>query len=283
MARPEESRAPRVYTPPNYRRALILGLNNAPDEVAARTRSVYQTVLAKSEHVRAGNFISLSVSDLVLLFDLYDGSFFSGLLRRFLREDCAGAIAFRLSDRMTRAAGKTFMRRGGTPTHAWMRERIEFEIAISTFLLFQTFQDPVRTVTVGGVVCRDRLEALQRTFEHELLHLTEFLAWGMSSCAEENFQTLSRRVFAHEGVHHDLVTPREIADKHYNIKLGDRVSFDFDGERLTGQVNRITKRATVLVEDVNGRLFSDGKTYQTFYVPMSILRKDVGQESGPPE
>ena len=171
-----------------------------------RTRSVYQAVLTKSEHVRAGNFTSLSVADLILLFDLYDDSFFSGLLRRFLREDCAGAIAFRLSDRMTRAAGKTFMRRGGTPPHSWMRERIEFEIAISTFLLFQTFQDPVRTVTVGGVVCRDRLEALQRTFEHELLHLTEFLAWGMSSCAEENFRTLSRRVFAHEGVHHDLVT-----------------------------------------------------------------------------
>ena len=53
----------------------------------------------------------------------------------------------------------------------------------------------------GGLVCRDRLEALQRIFEHELLHLAEFLGWGRSNCRAENFHALSRRIFAHEGAY----------------------------------------------------------------------------------
>ena len=56
--------------------------------------------------------------------------------------------------------------------------KVEYEITISATLLFNTFQDVDRPVTVGGLVCRDRVEAFQRIFEHELLHLAEFLALG---------------------------------------------------------------------------------------------------------
>ena len=48
-----------------------------------------------------------------------------------------------------------------------------FGMVVSTFLLFQNFREAGRPVTVGGLACRDRLEALQRTFEHELLNLAE--------------------------------------------------------------------------------------------------------------
>jgi len=36
-------------------------------------------------------------------------------------------------------------------------------------------------------------------------------------------------------------------------------------------VNRITKRATVLVEDERGMRYSDGKRYAKFYVPVASL------------
>jgi hypothetical protein len=61
------------------------------------------------------------------------------------------------------------VRTAGGPT-----VRVEYEIAVSTLLLFQTFREPGRPVVVGGLVCRDRLDALQRIMEHELLHLAEF-------------------------------------------------------------------------------------------------------------
>jgi hypothetical protein len=106
------------------------------------------------------------------------------------------------------------------------------------------------------------------------LHLAEFLGWGRSNCRADNFHALSRRIFAHEGAFHDLITPREQARAAFNIHVGDHVSFELDGARHAGRVNRITRRATVLVENSGGKLYSDGKRYVTFYVPLPLLRKE---------
>jgi hypothetical protein len=51
------------------------------------------------------------------------------------------------------------------------------------------------------------------------------------------------------------------------------VRFRLDGRHYTGRVNRITKRATVLVEDRSGERYSDGKRYAKFYVPLEMLEK----------
>jgi hypothetical protein len=251
----------------------LFALKHSPGEVSSKTSRIYRGVLERSEHLREGNFEAISILDLRLLFDLYDAEFFGGLLQAMLREDTGGLITFRLSDRMTKAAGKTIHRRVKQKQGWQVVERPEYEIAISTLLLFQTFDNIDRPVTVTGLVCRDRLEALQRIFEHELLHLAEFLAEGRSSCSLDQFQSLSRAIFGHESPVHDLVTPREIAAKAHAIRQGDRVAFEFEGTTRIGRVNRITKRASVLIEDPTGPLFSDGRRYATFYIPLHLLRK----------
>ena len=185
-----------------------------------------------------------------------------------LREDRAFPIGFRLSSRMTNAGGKTSRTRSRAPGSL-----ARYEIAISTLLLFQTFSDIDRPVEVVGLICVDRLEALQRVFEHELLHLAEFLATDVSNCKGPLFQTLARSIFGHKAVVHNLVTPREIAATNHAIRIGDQVAFDFDGQTHVGRVNRITQRATVLVEDPTGPLFSNGGRYKTFYIPLPMLRK----------
>ncbi|WP_435007045.1 SprT-like family protein [Tundrisphaera lichenicola] len=230
-------------------------------------------MLDRSPTIRTGNFESIAVGDLRLLFGLYDAEFFGGLLTAMLGEQSAGEVQLRLSDRMTRAAGKTFWRRVRTKVGWRVEERSEYEIAVSTFLLFQNFRVSGRVVTVAGLVCSDRLVSLQRIFEHELLHLAEFLAIGRSSCSAELFRSLSRSIFGHSASVHELVTPREVAASAHSIRIGDRVAFDHEGVTQVGRVNRITKRATVLVEDPAGRPFSDGKRYSTYYVPLDRLRK----------
>ena len=105
------------------------------------------------------------------------------------------------------------------------------------------------------------------------MHLAEFLGWGRSSCSAGNFHSLSRRIFAHEGVSHDLVTPREQAAVAFDVRVGDQVCFELEGQTYRGRVNRITRRATVLVESPRGEQFSDGRRYLTFYVPLPLLRK----------
>jgi hypothetical protein len=260
------------------RPARLAAIRHESAEVAAKAGRIYAAMLDRSRHIRSGNFAAIGVEDLELLFDLYDAEFFGGLLGRMLREDGAGAPGLRLSSRLTRAAGKTTMTRRRVRSPAGPAVRVEYEIAVSTLLLFQTFRDVGRPITVGGLVCRDRLEALQRIMEHELLHLAEFLAWGRSSCARANFHTLSRRIFGHEGTTHDLVTPREVAAERHGIRVGDRVRFEHEGRRLSGLVNRITRRATVLVEDPRGRPFSDGRRYATYYVPIPWLRGEDGPD-----
>ena len=233
------------------------------EEIAARTAQIERTLLSDSTTIRHCNFKRIATDDLELLFDEYNRRFFD---ERFTPALGDVPLEFRLSSRMTRAGGKTTRHRR-TQDQAVLR----FEIAVSTTLLFQTFDDDPRPITVAGIVCHNRLEALQRIFEHELLHLAELLVWTRTNCATDRFYSLAHRFFGHTAHTHELMTPREHAQAKYGIAPGVRVRFRVDGRQLEGIVNRVTKRATVLVADQRGRLYSDGNYYAKYYVPISQL------------
>ena len=48
-------------------------------------------------------------------------------------------------------------------------------------MLFDGFGDADRRVSVCGLECENRLQALQRIFEHEMVHLIEQLCWEHSN------------------------------------------------------------------------------------------------------
>ena len=239
-------------------------------EIEPRFRRVYNAVIAGDGAIADGMFQRISTTDLRLLFRLYDEHFFTGALESSSRES-GHPVVFRLSGRMTKAGGKTKYTK--QRANGGLKPGSPIEIAISTTLLWQTFEDVERTVEVNGIECLDRLEALQRIFEHELIHTVEVLAWGDSNCARERFQSLARRFFGHTAVTHDLVTQAERAATRYDIRVGDRVAFEFEGRRYAGIVNRVTKRATVLIEDPAGRPYTDGKRYRKCYVPLALLQR----------
>lgn len=239
----------------------------SPEEIAGRTREIYDSVLRESEYFDVANFAAVAPRDIERLFDLYDRLFLDGGCRKLLGDT---PLHFRLSKRMTQAGGKAACRELRDDRGKVLRT--EYEIAVSTTLLFQTFREDHRPVVMSGIECRDRLAALQRVIEHEMTHLVEMLVWVTSSCAAPRFQSIANRFFGHTDHRHQLITPRERALTTFGIKLGDRVSFRFDGKHFTGRVNRITKRATVLVEDRNGVSYSDGKRYAKFYVPVEMLK-----------
>jgi hypothetical protein len=239
-----------------------------PEEIKSKTEEIYRRVLAESKYVDGGNFTTIHTTDLAKLFSLYDSFFLDDQCRASLADV---PLVFRLSRRMTKAAGKTGRRELRHPSGRVLRS--EYELSISTTLLFQTFQDEQRPIRVTGIVCRDRLEALQRVFEHEIVHLLEMLVWTASSCRADRFQAIAARLFGHTEHTHQLITPHERAFTKFGIKPGDRVKFRFDGRHFVGLVNRITRRATVLVEDREGPLYSDGKRYAKFYVPLNLLNR----------
>ena len=226
-------------------------------------QAIADSVFAISPYLTAPNFDSFHSEDIRLLYELYDEHYFHGLLLSSLSPR---QISFRLSKRMTRAGGKTT--RWGAPSGS---AAPRYEIAISSTLLFQSFQDPERHITVTGLECESRLDGLMRIMEHELVHLVELLVWTDSSCSLGRFQDIASRVFGHRDHRHDLITPHEVAVTQYGIRPGVRVRFDFEGHPMEGIVNRITKRATVLVVHPEGQRYSDGKRYLKFYIPVRQL------------
>jgi hypothetical protein len=234
-------------------------------EVARRTAAIHADVLGKSKYLDGPNFTVVHPADVKLLFDAYDAAFFDGRIRRSLGES---ALEFGLSRRMTRAGGQTRRFRD-------QRTKVlTYEISVATSILFGCFRDDDhRPIVASGIVCRDRLDATQRVMEHEIAHLIEFAAWGESSCNQPRFQTLTLNFFAHTDNRHNLITPRERIAVKYGIKPGTTVRFRFEGIEHTGIVNRINKRATVLVEDPKGQRYSNGKHYIKFYMPAGSLTR----------
>jgi len=247
----------------------LLAIQNAPDLTKAKTSEIHRTMLRESRDMREANFHAIDTDDLKRLFQLYDDAFFSGWLSREVKAQTQAEMRFRLSSTMTRAGGKTirtvFRQRNGS-------RRTQYEIAIATRMLFMNFKDIRRPVTVGGIVCADRLESLQRIMEHEILHLAEMLAWKNSNCSAGRFKMLAKNIFGHTNSRHDLVTSHEIAAVRHAIKIGTRVMFDFEGQQLAGIVNRIHHRATVLVEATDGARYRNGRNYRKYYIPLPMLR-----------
>lgn len=228
-----------------------------------RNQQIVDNIFATSPYLTEPNFDSFHPEDIQLLYELYDEHYFQGLLQKSLNPKL---LSFRLAPRMTRAGGKTTRwghARGSTPPR--------YEIAIASTLLFQSFQDPERGITVTGLECDNRLDALMRIMEHELVHLMELVVWTDSNCSLCRFQDIASRTFGHTDHRHDLITPREVAVTQYGIRPGVRVRFDLNGHAHEGIVNRVTKRATVLVADADGEQYSDGKRYVKFYIPVKEL------------
>ncbi len=241
-----------------------------PERIRALGAAVGREVLDRSPYLQAPNFATIHPSDLGLVVESCDRLFLEGHIAR-LRGSTP--LHYRLSGRMTRAGGKTVRRR--------FPDRSEYEIVVSTTILFDGFARNDPEARVAGLPCANRLEALQRIVEHEIVHLLEFLHTGHSNCRAAPFQRFAATVFGHRSHTHELITRRERAAQQ-GILVGSLVTFADRGRPRTGRVNRITKRATVLVEDPLGQLYSDGKRYRKYYVPLAMLTTAENNNGGSP-
>jgi hypothetical protein len=239
---------------------ILLAESLAEKTIREEIKRIEDAVLSHSSFIKTCDFRAIHPRDLEFLFDAYESSFFRGALRQALG---LSELRFTFSPRMTLAGGKTKRFQNSTG-------QVSFEISIASSMLFDAFGETDRDVTVCGIPCDSRLEALLRIFEHELVHLAEFLCWSDSNCSKPRFQGIANRYFQHQAHTHSLLTRRERAAES-GIRVGSKVAFVFEGERFTGHVNRITKRATVLVEHVEGRMYSDGRKYKVFYIPLAEL------------
>jgi len=241
----------------NMEQSELIDLEYTPVQIEIKTKTIYAKMLIHSS-MDSGNFTRIWRGDLERLFELYDRYFFDG----FFTENFRDRLSFKISQRMTESGGMTkYYHREG-----------KYDISLAGNLFFQTFEDVQREIKVNGIICNDRLEAAMRILEHEIIHLIEFILFGKSGCSRKSFRHMSRRIFGHRGITHQLVTQTERARKKFNLGVGSRVSFELGGERYTGTIHRITKRATVFVRDKKGDYFDkQGRRYTKYYVPLDQL------------
>ena len=237
----------------------------SPQKIVEQQKRIHAEMLSLSRTIDQPNFQKVGRDDLVRLIHLMDDAFFGS---RVLPIAKAEGLNFKFSSRMTSAAGKLVTHYPNGSRDAPRK----FELILSSTLLFQTFEDVKRPVLVTGRRCVDRLEAMQRVAEHEMTHLIEMMIWNDGNCSQSRFQSIARSFFGHTDYQHDLITQRERAASKFNIRIGDRVYFESPNGRVFGKVNRITRRATILVEDPKGERFSDGHRYSRWYVPLEKLK-----------
>ena len=232
-------------------------------------RQVHESVLDQSPYLNDNsNFTKIGTNDLARMFDLYDSLLLNGKIRTAV-EAQGSKLEFALSRRLTRSGGQTKRTR---PTKSQAFASARYEIAVSVPVLFATFSEVDRPIRACGRLCYNRLEALQRIMEHEMLHLAEMLGWDRSNCAARRFKALSLNIFGHTESHHQMITPQERAIVHFGVRPGARVTFDWEGKQMFGVVNSIRRRVTVLVPSATGIPYSDGKRYEKFYVPVERLK-----------
>ncbi len=243
-------------------------LQYPPQRIAELRQQVRAHMLRESPFARQPNFIRLSAADLLLLYRLYDRLFFADAIQPLVMDKSRRPLALKISQAMTSSGGRTLRvrhRAASGVTHT------RYEIAISARLLFNSFKADDRPIHVSGQLCTDRLDALMRIMEHELVHLIEMLTFGDSSCKKTRFLTIADRLFGHTHASHRLITPRERAASEHKLHPGAEVEFTFQGRKLRGRLNRINTRATVLVPDPRGLRYTDGNHYARYYVPLSRL------------
>jgi len=251
----------------NKRKPPFPDIDYSKKEILAKTKTIYSNMLNNSENVCEGNFTQISVVDLKFLFDQYNKEFFSGLLEDLLDKEEKSELSFRISSRMTKS--------GGSTSKIVKQDQIIYKISISSYLLFQSFLNIKRTIRINGIICKDRLEALQRIFEHEIIHLLELLLYGDSNCSSDRFNTLAKKFFLHTDNKHQLITQEETAYFKFGLEVGDKVSFEYNNKTYIGIINRITKRATVLVKDNENSKHANKEGLLKFYIPLSILNKEI--------
>lgn len=231
-----------------------------------KRNTIKNKLFEKSSNIKQVDFTQICNSDLYLLYDLYDEIF----LNSWFSHNFKGKIIFKLSKQLTRAAGNTTTKKH---IEKIKPEDIEFQIKISLNHLIN-FDKIDRDKYVGGIQAKSKLHSLMLVFEHEICHVIEFLIYKKSSCKKEPFKKLIFNLFGQNESTHKLVTSREASFAEYGLVVGNKVKFEFQGKQITGIINNINKRATVMSPSNKGNYVDrKGQHYTKYYIPLNCLTK----------
>lgn len=216
------------------------------------------------------DMIHISPGRLELIFWGYDSLVFQNAFSVLISHG-GHTLCFSANPRLTSSGGRLLTSRAKKGAR-------RFKIEISSYILARSFSDEMPgPFVVNGLPADSRLAAAILILEHELVHLAEYLLYGDSNCNLHRFRRFAYTWFGHTDVSHGLATARqELSTK--GLTVGSWVEFEHKGNTLRGVINRVTKRATVLIPcgARDGQKYNDGRHYRKMYVPLRYLRPVQG-------
>lgn len=235
-------------------------------QIDGKRTLVSKLFMEKSSNIKTPDIKVMSAKDVELLFDLYDMVFFDF----WFRDSFRGRLEFSLSKRMTKSAGMTVCPKNIMNMNI-EEVVIEIKIAVDIILSYGVLENSTK---VGGIQVASSLQALQLVMEHEIIHVLEFIAYGRSSCKGKRFKAMVHNIFGHTESTHTLPISGRIAYENLDLGIGSMVSFSFKGEKLSGMIVSVNKRAVVMVADRKGRWQDPGgNRYSKYYVSLNELTK----------
>ena len=152
------------------------------------------------------NAFEVTVQLMEALWNSYDRHFFKGKLKRTL-EKAQHKLLFKINNRMTSTAGRCFLRQWNDD-----KQINEYKFEIASKLFKETFKQPDDPPLINnGITCRNRVQCLMLTFEHEFVHALIFMfdppaeiTKKKDSQHPELFIRLAKSLFGHTKVTHSL-------------------------------------------------------------------------------
>lgn len=241
--------------------ALPFALPASQSDILRRRAGILTRLLLLDEGFAQVPVRSMRKDTLDAMLRLYDEVFLCGYLSRTYAE-----LKITMSSRMTSAAGKFIYSRDAA------KRLSGAEIRMSSDFLFRLKEGPF---DLNGLTVSTAQEAFLVVFEHELCHAIETALYG-SSGHSKRFLSIAFSLFGHTQIHHALPTVRsEAAQK--GVFPGAKVSFLYQGKRLSGVVASVGKTAAVMVPSLMGAYRGRfGRRYDKYRVPIDHLTIEKG-------
>lgn len=234
-----------IIVPPSY----PFNYRSSEESITSRRKMIFdEMVTTLSCH--DGNFTDIKMEDICHCYALYSRLFFDNRLPT--------SVCFATSTRMTSSAASFTHRRIDN-------KATSLKITVSVPVLMRPFSE-VHAQSVGGIVVKSRLAALQLALEHEIVHMLLALSPDyLKGTAQKKkspemtshgvfFKQVISGLFGHTKcshaiteLHPDTVSTHSQTYSKSTMKVGDTASFMMKTDRITGNVIKLNPKKVRIV------------------------------------
>jgi len=159
-------------------------------DITNKRDKIYRHLLTQFNN----NVCNLNSSDILSIIKLYDDEWFQGDLLTYLKSKNY-PLNIKIDDTIVNFTTESIC----------LIDKCSYTIYIPLKKISKTIDNQI--IKVGGINCKNELQALQVAIEHELVHLIIFMFCGSITISDEHgelFQNTSKQLFGHTEIYHHI-------------------------------------------------------------------------------